>query len=144
MKHNTNDIVRLVHYVRVNKAYAGNLNCTDLERGFDFTVQGSELSDSVNSADSFETTEKVGITKIVEIFESVRENVFSVTFEKKDGSPRKLRGYMVKRETGMGRSMVIDLDLDKKEHPTYDNRLRQVDHRTISELIVDGVRYVVK
>jgi len=39
----------------------------------------------------------------------------------------------------LGRSMVEDLESSDKK-----NRMRQVDHRTIKWLIVDGVKYVVK
>ena len=39
----------------------------------------------------------------------------------------------------LGRSLCEDLDL-----PEGRNRLREVDHRTIKYLIVDGVKYVVK
>ena len=58
---------------------------------------------------------------------------------KQDGTERTLRGKLVKPEPLLGRSMVEDLDSDDKK-----NRLRQVDHRTINWLVVDGVKYTVK
>lgn len=61
------------------------------------------------------------------------------------GEERILVGYLVKTETGFGRSMVIDLEADKsKSTPDWDSRLRQVDHRTISWLIIKNKKYSVK
>lgn len=54
------------------------------------------------------------------------------------GEERVLVGYLLKTETGFGRSTVIDLKAPK-EH-----RIRQVDHRTIKSLIHQGVLYKVK
>ena len=61
------------------------------------------------------------------------------------GEVRVLVGYLVKVETGFGRSLVIDLDADKtKSTPEWDSRLRQVDHRTLKWLIYKNVKYSVK
>lgn len=45
---------------------------------------------------------------------------------------------MIRQEAVLGRSMVEDMDTSDK------NKIRLVDHRTISYLIVDGVKYKVK
>lgn len=61
------------------------------------------------------------------------------------GVERVLVGYMVKVETGFGRSMVVDLEADRsKSTENWDSRLRQVDHRTLNWLIYRGVKYTVK
>lgn len=143
------DIVRLVYYAKVNEVSNSlngtRINCNDLERGLAFSVVGDSLAKTLTSADQFQSTKKVTKTDLVEIFSNVRENVFTVEFDKQNGETRKLRGYLVKKETGLGRSVVIDLDLvDDQKYPNHDSRLRQVDHRTIQSLIVDGVKYVLK
>lgn len=60
------------------------------------------------------------------------------------GEERTLIGYLVSNETGFGRSMVIDLELERGNNPDWDARIRQVDHRTLNWLIFKRVKYVVK
>lgn len=61
------------------------------------------------------------------------------------GEERILIGYLVKTETGFGRSIVIDLEADRsKSTPDWDSRLRQVDHRTLNWLIYKNKKYMVK
>lgn len=61
------------------------------------------------------------------------------------GEERILIGYLVKTETGFGRSMVIDLEANtSKSTPEWDSRLRQVDHRTLNWLIYKNIKYEVK
>lgn len=60
------------------------------------------------------------------------------------GNERLLTGYLIKTETGFGRSMCIDLNIDMGNKPNYDERIRQVDHRTLNWLIYKGVKYSVK
>lgn len=55
------------------------------------------------------------------------------------GQERVLTGYLVRAEPVMGRSQVIDLELDPSKH-----RLRLVDHRNIQWLIYKNVRYFAK
>jgi hypothetical protein len=50
-----------------------------------------------------------------------------------------LRGRLVEPNGLLGRSLCEDLEL-----PEGQNRLREVDHRTIKYLVVDGVRYSVR
>lgn len=60
------------------------------------------------------------------------------------GEERILTGYLIKTETGFGRSMVIDLALERGDNPEWDARIRQVDHRTLNWLIHKNIKYVVK
>lgn len=55
------------------------------------------------------------------------------------GEERTLVGYLASTEPKMGRSTVVDLEVDPSSH-----RLRLVDHRTIKELILRNVRYTLK
>jgi len=60
------------------------------------------------------------------------------------GKYRKLIGYLVKPETGLGRSVCIDLEKERGDNPDWDARIVQVDHRTIKSLIFQNVKYTVK
>lgn len=65
----------------------------------------------------------------------------TVCFIKKDGSERVLRGKWIGQEKMMGRSFCEDLDITKTDK---EDGMREVDHRSIQWLVVDGVRYVLK
>jgi hypothetical protein len=140
------NIVRMVQYLEVTETNGADtqIHVNDLNRGIDdITISGASLVRSLDSADEFSSTEKLTKTQLADKFGEVGDNVFTVEFEKQNGSLRKLRGYMITRETGMGRSQVVDLDIERGKGD-YDNRLRQVDHRTLKSLIFDGVKYVKK
>ena len=55
------------------------------------------------------------------------------------GQERTLVGYLASTEPKMGRSTVVDLEVDPDKH-----NLRLVDHRTVRELILQNTRYVLK
>lgn len=112
---------------------------TNVDNGEGFVVNGEELVAEAASADVYSQTKKVTKTQAAEILVASHNRPFTVVFEKADGTDRTLRGRLVQPEPLLGRSMVEDLDVDRSKH-----RLRQVDHRTIKSLIVDGVKYTVK
>jgi hypothetical protein len=64
------------------------------------------------------------------------------------GESRNMIGYVVGSEPVLGRTMMIDLELPKDIQLTadgeYDNRLRQVDHRTLNWVVYKNVKYVCK
>jgi hypothetical protein len=116
----------------------------------------------------FESEEKVSRTEMVEILLNAKECVFTVTFRKKvqakdiedilssiksdaelknkkdlakqlsEGQETTITGYLVKAEEKLGRSTIIDLAQD------FNKGWRQVDHRTIEELIIKNVKYTLK
>jgi hypothetical protein len=51
------------------------------------------------------------------------------------GEKRILRGHLIRKEAFMGRSMVVDLDIENTHNE------RQVDHRSLDYLIVRGKKY---
>ena len=137
------------------------------EQGFQFRVSKGVVEAEMYSAHQFSEQKKVNKTEMVRIFENVGDAVFTVRFLKqakaddlvsslsstdttamgakalKDfakellkGEERTLVGYMVEPQTALGRSRVVDLNVPAGQH-----NLRLVDHRTISELVVKGVRY---
>lgn len=136
------DVMSFTYYVKVTdvRNNGEELMVEDLDHGLSkMRVQGRELVVGSSSADQFLEEEKVSQTKAAEMLISSIRRPLTVCFEKKDGTERMMRCRFVAQEPVMGRSMVEDLDkMDVKD------RLRQVDHRTIKFLIVDGVKYSVK
>lgn len=125
------------------------------------------LAEGYDKAES-SVIEAVTQSQIATLLEGVGSKVFSVTFTKKPdpkmvalkigqltkftkknvetcllGEVRTIRGRLVSTEPKMGRSKVIDLDIPK-ETGEYDNRQRQVDHRTITSLTVNSITYTIK
>lgn len=134
-------IMAMLYYVKVKDVpkTGEHMVVEDLDTGIKgISVQGKELLAKCFSADLYEEEEKVTMTKAAEILVNSHNRPFTVCFEKSDHTERVLRGRLVKPEPLLGRSMVEDLDKSGKD------RLRQVDHRTIKFIVVDGVRYTVK
>ena len=105
------NVVRLVQYLEVTEVGGVSVVVNDLNRNIDgIKIFGQNLVDSLDSADEFNDVQKVTKTELAAKFVDVKDNVFTVVFEKQDGTERTLRGYMINEETGMGRSQVIDLE----------------------------------
>lgn len=143
MKKN-NSIVAFTTYAKTTSHFGEKLGVTDLHRGTQFYINGDTLIKELKSADDYFSTEKLTMTQLAEKFSQVGHLPFTVTFKKKEGEVRTLRGMMVSPENILARAQVIDFDVDKDETKSYDNRQRQVDYRTIQSLIVDGVKYELK
>lgn len=136
------DLMAIIYYVKVKSIKNESMTVTDLENGLsDINVQGKDLIQNSLSADFFEKEEKVTMTKMAEILISSPNRPLTVCFKKKDGTERVLRGRWIAQEALMGRSYVEDLDIAKD---AKGGRTREVDHRNILYLIVDGVKYVLK
>lgn len=135
------DLMAIVHYVKVKEVYPKNfeLYTTDVDlQDHTMRVQGKELLESAYSADQYDEEIKVSKTQAAELLIHSPNRPFTVNFEKNDGVERTLRGRLIAPEPLLGRSMVEDLD------ETSDHKLRQVDHRTIKWIIVEGTKYIVK
>jgi len=140
-KVNEGDLMAFIYWTKVkstssNGSVLGVANLDD-DDGI-IRINGKELIEKSFSADQYSEEEKVGKTRAAEILLHSINRPFTVCFLKTNGNERVLRGRLVKPEPLLGRSMVEDLDQKGV------NRLRQVDHRTIKYLIVDGTKYVVK
>jgi hypothetical protein len=136
------DLLALTYYVKVKacRADGTDLLVHDIDNDIgNITVSGDKLIASASSADFVGSTEKITKTAAAELLTTSYGRPFTVTFEKADGSERTLRGRLVKPEPLLGRSMVEDLDIGGAK-----GRLRQVDHRTIKSLVLEGVKYLVK
>lgn len=140
-KVNVGDLMAFVYYTKVKKVQSNEtLVVENVYTGQDFSVIGNAMITTAFSADQYAEEVKVTKTKAAEILIGAVNRPFSVSFDKADGTERVLRGKLVAPEPLLGRSMVEDLDLD----PSDKNRMRQVDHRTINWLVVNGVKYTVK
>lgn len=133
-------VLALLKYARVKEVLSdGTVFVEDLDDGLEFGLRGKDLLGSVFSADAVEQEKEVSRTKLVQVLTEAGDKPFTVTFVKSDGSERTLVGRYAGTETIFGRSNVIDLEIPADQH-----RLRQVDHRTITSIIFDGVRYTLK
>ena len=135
------DLMAFTYYVKIKESTQGGetLLVEDVDNGLnEIRVQGKELVVGSYSADQYTEEEKVTKTRAAEILIHSVNRPFTVSFLKADETERILRGRLVAPEPLLGRSMVEDLDTTDK------HRLRQVDHRTINWIIVEGVKYVVK
>ena len=101
-------------------------------------IHGEELIKKFISASQWETEIELTRTEICRKLIDAGDKPFTVGFLKDDGSFRHLTGHLIQHEDLMGRTMVFDFD-----SPSGDP-IRQVNHRTISYLILDGVLYRVK
>lgn len=135
-----NDLMAFVYYARIcpNARNSGEVDVIDVDSGNPFTVKGVDLIEYGFSADQYSKEILVTKAEIAEELITAYNRPFTVAFVKANGDRRVLRGRLVKPEPLMGRSYVEDLD-----KPIGD-RLRQVDHRTIEYLILEGVKYTVK
>jgi hypothetical protein len=134
-------LMAFTYYVKVKNSRNNgeNLIVTDLDNAKgEIQINGKDLVQSSMSADLFEEVEKVSMTKAASILVESHNRPMTVAFVKADGTDRVMRCRLVRPEPLLGRSMVEDLD------STDAHRVRQVDHRTIKYLIVDGMRYEVK
>lgn len=134
-------LMAFTYYVKVETTQHNgeNLLVNDLDNNNQrININGAELVKRSYSADQYAEEEKVSKTQAAEILVNSPNRPLTVSFDKADGTERVLRGRLIKPEPLLGRSMVEDLETTDK------NRVRQVDHRTIRFLIVDGVKYIVK
>ena len=80
------------------------------------------------------------LTKLVDVLHSVRDKIFRVKYTKKDGSERVMVAYHKGCDTSLGRSRVMELYRDDDDG-TFNERERQVDHRTLKSIVFAGYAY---
>ena len=144
------DLMALVNYVKVEKVKNISINgkqntsasVVDVDTGVKFDINGDPVLEKMFSADQYSKSEKKTETQLAEILTNSWNVPMTVNFDKKDGTNRTLRGRLASSEHLLGRSMMVDLDLDIQKDPS--RGLRQVDHRTIHYIIVNDVKYIKK
>ncbi len=133
------EVLALTYYVKsLSTVKQDKLPVKDLDRDNPFLIEGQALLKTCSSADQFSKTEKKNMTELAGIFINVGNLPFTVCFTKANGQERILRGRYLSHEKLLGRSKVHDFDVNSGMH------LRQVDHRELKWLVVDGVKYILK
>jgi hypothetical protein len=115
------------------------VNMINVDNGEGYQVVGGSLVERLKSSSKFDEVKKVTKTNLAEKLVGAGSLPFEVEFVKANGTPRVLVGRLVSSEHLLGRSMVEDLLL-----PNSESRIRQVDHRTLNYIIIDGVKYELK
>lgn len=134
-----------------------------------WNISNDILINESKSATWYNEEKFLSRSSICEILENTNGAVFSVTFNKqvtdeefntalqyhkqgqysskelldvvKYGKERTLIGYLVDTKQEFGRYKVVDLELQFKGES---HNLRQVDSKTITQLIFNGVKYKIK
>ena len=168
------EILSATVYYHVDKI-GTSLEVHDLGPG-----QGSTSSNRLNygasvaereafTASQFNEVRKCSRTDIVNALQGAGDTIFTVSFKKKNGDIRELRGCRIPGipDTCFGRSAVYDLDVTSyaynvkeggeivhrkgetfssgiTEEQKRPHRKREVDHRTVFQLILKNVKYVLK
>jgi len=132
--------VSMTDYFIVDKVEKDSVVVID-SLGASITFHGIDLVESKFISNSqYTETIRCGKHEMVEKMNNARDRIFTVCFNKKDGSERILTGHLRSIEPNLGRTNVIDLEVGgdpKKGH-------RQVDNRSINWLVLDNVRYVAQ
>lgn len=166
------EFMTLFNYYRVESIDHEYIHVVD-EKGNRLRISKGVVDDSMDSTDQYAKSEKVTRTRLAQIMEGVGHAAFRVTFQKqvnstsiadeledKDLSTKAKRRKVVNElmkgekrvmyaklkrsfeddvEMELGRYKVIDLEKSEPGKPAP----RLVDTRTVSELVVEGVRYYV-
>lgn len=128
----------MTYYLEVLSKSGDSIQVRDQNK-MEFTIKGKSLiENTIKSASQFYETRKVSRTEMVDILLGSGDTVFTCVFTKQDGTERTLIGHLTNTEPHFGRSNVFDLEVTSG-HP-----IRQVDHRTLSEIIINNIRYILK
>lgn len=146
-KHREPSVGDIVYYqtysrvldIRVNRGgLETELELIDLDTNRVSYMSGNELTSRLVLANAVVRTEYMTRTELATRLTEAGPLPFTVTFTKADGTTRRLRGSLLHAEPLLGRSYVRDLD------NSMDDRVRLVDHRTLQELVINNVRYLLK
>jgi hypothetical protein len=126
------------NYVIVDKVNKrdGSINVTT-STGQRIQILGEEIIKKFQSNTQHTKTKKLGKNALAEVLQNAGVKIFTVEFVTSKGDDRTLTGYYLSSEANLGRSNVIDLE-------ATGHNMRQVDHRTIKSIIIDGTKYVAK
>lgn len=144
-KFKVGDYISRISYMKVVED-DGNQLIVQNDKGYKFGVPYVILENElVSSAGQFNSTKKVGITEFLTIFvEQTGNKVFTACFEKQDGSERVLIGRRLGFNGYAGTSEVVDLEIPLDVSKKYDNRVRNIIHRSMKWFILDNTKYILK
>lgn len=144
-KYKVGDYISRISYMKVVEDTGSELVVVN-DQGYKFGIPHEILKNEVvSSAGVFTSTKKLGITEFLTIFvEQTGNKVFTACFEKQDGTERVLVGRRLGFNGYAGTSEVIDLQIKKDESKSYDNRIRNIIHRSMKWFILDNTKYVLK
>lgn len=128
-------------YVKVLNADPNQLTVVNMENGQEFSIRGKELIESMNSAAQFEETRKCSKHELVIALQNAKDKVFTASFTKQNGEERVLTGHLISFDGMLGRTQVRDLEIPSSD-PT--KGLRLIDNRSLSWLVLDGVKYIAQ
>ena len=131
-------MVSMTFYCQVNSIGFNSLETTDLINNRPLRIKGLDLIQSLQSADYFDEVIHASKTSIKDELDKAGSDVFTICFNKKDGSERVMRGKLLDAATDEGFSAAWDLD-----KPAED-RWRLINRREINWLILRGKKYVRK
>jgi len=157
-----------IYYCKVLAVNGSQMRVVN-EQGLEYSIGHSITENECYDPHNFTSEESMTRTALVAKFNEVGDAIYTVNFNKQPkwedafdavankgklksndeikkalkaemkGEERTLVGYTVSRDVSLGRSMVVDLEQENK-----DDRIRQVDHRTLNWFICKGVKYSVK
>lgn len=111
-----------------------------------FITKGEEKAKKVYEEEKAAAILKLQNAKVSEIAQLATDLIENPISKSIPGKERIMRGrhYGQKEKDGLGRIDFIDMEIPKDTSKSYENRIRQVDPRTIQWLIVNNVKYVLK
>ena len=144
------DLMAFVHYVKVDSVYnnGSELVVTDLNNNKkEIRITGDELISNALSADQYHETIKVSKSDAIDVLLSAYNRPLKISFQKKDGTERIMRCRFIQEVEKFGRSMVEKFGRSMVENLDIvgdEERIREVDHRELNWIILEGVRFEVK
>lgn len=166
--YNVGDKLSRLSYITILRKYPDYITVVN-ESGIQWSIEHEIVEAECYTAHSYNDTKAVTRSELIDIFNQTGDAIYTVNFNKQPkiedayeaicnkgkletnkvmaealslamkGEERTLVGYTIKREIAWGRSMVVDLN---QIYP--DEKIRQVDHRTLNWLICKNIMYVVK
>jgi hypothetical protein len=137
------EFISLTQYFKVksiNKK-TGQLFVTN-DDGEDIVLEGkSFLETNLYSAAQYSEIITCKKSDLVDVLRSAKDQVFAVCYLKQDKTERLLIGHYIKDEPNLGRTLVRDLEIDKKDKT---KGFRLVDNREIKFVIFNNVKYIFK
>lgn len=138
-----NDVVARISYCRVVGISGDGVQVQNLN-GKQWSIGASIVEDEFNAASApADEVESLTMTGLCEKLHAAGDKVFCVVFVKKNGEERTMFAHHIGKgkDTWLGRSEVMELVY---KNGRLQEERKQVDHRTIQQLIVGGKKYVLK